>query len=146
MAEGVVSLHEPPSAASGGSVVSLLRKFAASAMLVAMACAAVVFGPTPASAAEGDIGFEGPAYTGAKFNPTSDKPQSKLWFTQGSWWADMFDTASGTWHVFRLDRSTQQWVDTGVQLDDRPNTLADVLWDGTHLYVASHVVSLSSDS
>jgi hypothetical protein len=57
----------------------------------------------------------------------------------------MFDTGSGTWHIFRLDRATQQWLDTGVVLDDRPNTLADVLWDGTRLYVASHVVTISGD-
>jgi PKD repeat protein len=111
-----------------------------------LAVGGLVVGPDRATAATGDIGYPGPSYAGVSHVPTSDKPQSKLWFAQGSWWADMFDTASGTWHVFRLDRSTQQWVDTGVQIDDRPNTLADVLWDGTHLYVASHVVSLSSDS
>ena len=49
----------------------------------------------------------------------------------------MFDSASQTWHIFRLDRSSETWSDTGVAIDDRPNTLADVLWDGTHLYVAS---------
>jgi hypothetical protein len=111
-----------------------------------LAVGGLVVGPDRATAATGDIGYPGPSYAGVSHVPTSDKPQSKLWFAQGSWWADMFDTVSGTWHVFRLDRSTQQWVDTGVQIDDRPNTLADVLWDGTHLYVASHVVSLSSDA
>jgi PKD repeat protein len=100
----------------------------------------------PASAAAGDAGYQDQSYTGATYAPTSDKPQSKLWYAQGSWWADMFDTVSRTWHVFRLDRSTQAWTDTGVRIDDRPNSLADVLWDGTHLYVASHVVTVSSDS
>ena len=100
----------------------------------------------PAAAATGDAGYQDQSYAGATYVPTSDKPQSKLWFAQGSWWADMFDTVSRTWHIFRLDRSTQSWTDTGVRIDDRPNTLADVLWDGTHLYVASHVVTISSDS
>ena len=27
--------------------------------------------------------------------PTSDKPQSKLWFNAGSWWADMWVSGSG---------------------------------------------------
>ncbi|SDC49405.1 PKD domain-containing protein [Geodermatophilus telluris] len=111
-----------------------------------LAVGGLVVGPDRASAATGDVGYPGPSYAGASYVPTSDKPQSKLWFAQGSWWANMFHTESGTWHLFRLDRATQQWVDTGVQVDDRPNTLADVLWDGTRLYVASHVVSLSSDT
>jgi PKD repeat protein len=99
-----------------------------------------------ASATAGDVGYQDQAYNGATYAPTSDKPQSKLWYAQGSWWADMFDTVSKTWHIFRLDRATQVWNDTGVKIDDRANTLADVLWDGTHLYVASHVVTVSSES
>ena len=98
----------------------------------------------PAAAAATPSMYQGPAFpnvTGTA--PTEDKPQSKLWYAHGSWWADMFDTTSGDWHIFRLDRGTQQWIDTGVPIDDRPDTLADVLWDGTHLYVASHVVTVS---
>jgi len=57
----------------------------------------------------------------------------------------MFDSGSQTWHIFRLNRSTEQWVDTGTRIDDRPNSLGDALWDGSHLYVASHVVTTSSD-
>src|SRR5918992_3778097 len=49
-------------------------------------------------------------------------------------------------HIFQLDLVTQRWIDTGVQLDDRSGTRADVLWDGTHLYVASHVFTSSSTS
>ncbi|TLM74534.1 hypothetical protein [Pseudarthrobacter sp. NamB4] len=75
--------------------------------------------------------------------PTEDKPQSKLWWNDGSWWADMW-TASG-WRIHKLDRSSKQWVDTGVQIDSRANTLADTLWDGTHLYIASHVVTVSTE-
>jgi PKD repeat protein len=78
--------------------------------------------------------------------PTSDKPQSKLWWNDGSWWADMFDSASGTWHIFRLDRSTERWVDTTTVIDTRANTLGDALWDGTHLYVASHLVTVSTNT
>ena len=103
-------------------------------------------GPAPASAAPGDIGYLGPAYNGSINVPTADKPQSKTWFADGIWWANMFDTISKTWHVFRLDRPTETWVDTGVRIDDRPNTHADALWDGSRLYVASHVVTISSDS
>jgi PKD repeat protein len=91
-------------------------------------------------------GYEGPSDQGATYSPSSDKPESKLWWNDGIWWADMFDSTSGRWHIFRLDRSTETWVDTGTQIDARANTLADALWDGKHLYVASHVVTISTDT
>jgi hypothetical protein len=51
----------------------------------------------------------------------------------------MWATASGSYHIFRLELATQTWVDTGTEIDGRPGTRADALWDGTHLYLASHV-------
>ena len=76
--------------------------------------------------------------------PTADKPQSKLWFNDGLWWADMFDTVSQTWHIWRLDRAAHTWVDTGVKTDSRAASRGDTLWDGTHLYVAHNVLASSS--
>ncbi|MEA5456674.1 PKD domain-containing protein [Sinomonas sp. JGH33] len=83
-------------------------------------------------------------YSGVSNPPTSDKPQSKLWWNDGSWWADLWASGSG-WHIYRLDRGTETWVDTGVLNDPRGSTLADVLWDGSHLYIASHVVTVSTN-
>ncbi len=97
------------------------------------------------SAAAGDIGSEGASYSGVTYAPTSDKPQSKMWWNAGSWWADMWSPGVG-WTIHRLNTSTDAWVNTGVVNDVRANTLADTLWDGTYLYIASHVVTLSSDS
>jgi hypothetical protein len=101
--------------------------------------------PSPAQAA-GDAGyvdfsfFYGPS-SGAGpdtiLAPTGEKPQSKLWFNDGRWWADLFSPAAGAYHIYALDRVAQRWVDTGVALDPRPQTKADCLWDGSHLYVAS---------
>src|SRR3954469_5120197 len=99
-------------------------------LVAGMAGVGLVSAAGVASATAGNVGYQDQAYTGATYEPTSDKPQSKLWYAQGAWWADMFDTVSGTWHIFRLERSSQTWVDTGVQIDGRVNTLADVLWDG----------------
>jgi hypothetical protein len=53
----------------------------------------------------------------------------------------MWAGSGAGFHIFRLDPGTQRWIDTGVQIDDRGGTRADALWDGTHLYVASHVFS-----
>jgi Concanavalin A-like lectin/glucanases superfamily len=93
-------------------------------------------------AAAGSVGFEGGSFGGAgDTTPSGSKPESKLWWNDGRWWADMWDPSSLSHHIFRLDVATQTWVDTEVQLDDRAGTRSDTLWDGTHLYVASHVNS-----
>jgi hypothetical protein len=96
------------------------------------------------SAATGDIGYLDQSFNGVSNPPTEDKPQSKLWFNDNRWWATMFDTTSRTWHIFRLDRAANQWVDTGTQVDDRAQSLSDALWDGQHLFIASEYVTVST--
>ncbi len=109
----------------------------------------LLVGPTlradaDADAAADDVGFEGPSYAGTYKAATSDKAESKLWYAHKSWWAVMWDTGSGDWHIFRLNRPTNTWVDTKVMVDKRYNTLADVDYDATtaKLYVGSHVVTM----
>lgn len=75
--------------------------------------------------------------TNAVVSPTGEKPQSKLWYHDGRWWADLFSPAARAYHIFALSWATQKWVDTGVAIDDRPQTKADCLWDGARLYVVS---------
>lgn len=72
---------------------------------------------------------------------TGEKPESKLWWNSGFWWAGLFDTAAGEYHIYRLNPGSQNWENTGVALDDRPDSRADILWDqsSNKLYVASHV-------
>jgi uncharacterized repeat protein (TIGR02059 family) len=105
--------------------------------------AAILFGlglalavPAVASADPGDIGFEGPAGPGGA--PTGSKPESKLWFNDGRWWASMYDLGTSDFYIWVLDQSTDTWSRTNTRLDDRNSTRADILWDGTKLYVASH--------
>ncbi len=124
--------------------MSRVRRLVVTVVLGALVVAGAVLAPSTAVAAPGDIGHEGPSFTGAPNPPTADKPQSKLWFTDGSWWAVMLDPVSRTWHIHRLDRATQTWVDTGVRVDDRRETSSDVLWDGTKLYVATNWVAVSN--
>jgi PKD repeat protein len=104
-----------------------------------------VLASSASAAAADDYGHPSISYSGVKNPPTSDKPQSKLWWNDGSWWANMWKSNSG-WHIHRLDRSLETWVDTGAAVDSRSNTLSDTLWDGSHLYIASHVVTVSSDA
>ncbi|WP_242703671.1 Ig-like domain-containing protein [Arthrobacter sp. D5-1] len=97
-----------------------------------------------AQAAE-NYGYQSISYSGLANPPTADKPQSKLWWNDGSWWADMWTTGTG-WQIYRLDRATKAWVSTGVTNDTRSTASADTLWDGNKLYIASHVVTVSSSS
>jgi hypothetical protein len=85
-----------------------------------------------------DYSFEG---TGA---PTAEKPQSKLWFNDGSWWGVLWDPVSDDYHIYRFDWQSNSWSDTGTLVDPRHNAKADALWDGTYLYVASAPNSTST--
>jgi PKD repeat protein len=92
----------------------------------------------------GSLGYQDMSTTGSGGAASGEKPTSKLWFNDGSWWGVLFDTVSRTHHIFRLDRTTQTWLDTGVGVDDRPKSRADVLWDGQELYVGSAMFASSS--
>lgn len=71
--------------------------------------------------------------------PTGTKrAESILWFNDGVWWANMWDIISNDFHIFRLDPATRTWKDARVLADGRADTHADVLWNGTKLFIASH--------
>src|SRR5690606_25870175 len=71
--------------------------------------------------------------------PTGKEAQSKVWWNDGYWWAVMFNNSTLTHHIYQLDAVNQEWHDTGVEVDNRPDTASDVLWDGNQLYIASHI-------
>lgn len=114
------------------------------ALAVAMVLAASILGLPGTALADPVYGTQSIAYSGVSNPPTSDKPQSKLWWNDGSWWADVWKSGTG-WSIYRLDRASNSWVDTGVVNDTRGSTLADTMWDGSHLYIASHVVTITGD-
>ncbi|WP_236836717.1 hypothetical protein, partial [Blastococcus sp. KM273129] len=85
----------------------------------------------------------GPAFATAGPSPTEDKPQSKLWFHDGSWWALMrtdgvSSAAAVTVHRLQPDHT---WVDTGTVVDSRAGSSGDALWEDGKLYVASRVTN-----
>lgn len=82
-----------------------------------------------------------PPGTGANSSPTGETPESKLWWNDGYWWGILWSGWGNAYHIFYLDPSTQEWIDTGTPVDDRPGSRADVGWDGQHLYVVSHIFS-----
>ena len=78
-------------------------------------------------------------------NPTADKPQSKLWFQDGSWWSLMLSPTDNFVHVFELT-ANHTWRDTGTVVDTRSKSTGDALWDGptNKLYVASRASGSSA--
>ncbi|MFY9914264.1 MAG: hypothetical protein WAK18_06340, partial [Nocardioidaceae bacterium] len=70
-------------------------------------------------------------YASSVVNPTADKPQSKLWYTDGFWWALMTTSGGTATHIFKLDPSTHEWNDTGTPVDTRTNSTGDALWTAT---------------
>ncbi len=69
--------------------------------------------------------------------PTENKPESKLWFNAGSWWGVLWDRQTLRYRIYKLDNASQCWLNTGIDVDERPQSAQDVLWDGSKLYVAS---------
>jgi hypothetical protein len=135
----------------GGRVhaATLRRSMEGRRRILAILVAAVgalggVAAATPAAMA--DIGTEDFGYAPLTDSPTGNKPQSKLWYADGQWWATLFNATAGQHRIYRLDRAAQRWDDTGTPIDPRRSTRADVLFDGSRnkLYVASHVFSKTS--
>lgn len=105
----------------------------------ALIAASLVMVPAAATGAVGDVGSEGPSHSGTGTPTGTKRAESVLWFNDGYWWGNLWDTGTSDFHIFRFEPTTHQWVDTGVATETRANTHHDVLWDGTTLFVASHL-------
>src|SRR4028118_861370 len=123
-------------------LASRMRMVMRMVILVGILSAIGVLGPypgnTPAALAASDVGHRAFSFAAsAVTNPTGEKPQSKLWFNDGLWWASLFNRATEEYHIYRYDWSAHTWNDTGTLIDERNSSKADTLWDGAHLYVVS---------
>ena len=114
---------------------------------VALVAVATLLGFQVASAGAAEVApagqYRGPSFAGGPSSPTGSKPESKLWFADGTWWSVMNVGGTGL-RIYRLDPSSQAWDPTGVVVDSRNTVRSDVLWDGSKLYVATHVFSESA--
>lgn len=120
-----------------------IRLFIAPLLLL---CALIYGGLAQSAHAQSDIGYldyQFPSGVGSNKEVTAEKPESKLWWNDGYWWASMWSNSGNAYHIFRLNMSIQEWEDMGVELDDRKASKADVLWDenSQKLYVVSHIWS-----
>jgi len=109
-----------------------------SAGLIAIVATGTVLASTPVT-----VGFRDHSYGGGAFRPNSDKPQSKLWYTDGSWFAGMFLFQSSPPRsenrIYRLNEATNSWALTSTIVDTRDTSHADYYWDEADqtLWVAS---------
>jgi PKD repeat protein len=103
-----------------------------------VACGLALLAGLASRAAAQDFGHEGPSFSGATAGPTQSKPESKLWFHDGTWWGSLWSTGGQAFHIHRLDQRTHVWADTGVPIDFGPMSKADALLDGDRLYIGSH--------
>jgi hypothetical protein len=74
----------------------------------------------------------------ASNEPTHGKSESKLWWNDGFWWGLLWNPLTNQYEIYRLNPAMQSWIGTNAAADNRAGSRADVLWDGQHLYVASH--------
>jgi len=95
---------------------------------------------TPA-VASADPGSAGPSFQGGKSAPSGSKPESKLWYNDGFWWGNLYDTATDDFYIWRLDLPTGTWIRTNTVSDTRGDTRSDALWDGSKLYIANYKYS-----
>lgn len=124
----------------------LRRRIAMLSALVLTVLSVQAVALSPASAADpAPREYQGPTFATAGPSPTEDKPQSKLWFHDGSWWALMRTNVNGsdgnpdvTVHRLQPDHT---WLNTGTVVDGRAASTGDALWEDGKLYVASRVTS-----
>ena len=102
------------------------------ALLVAVIASTLALA-APARAA--DVGIAGPTFGAGATAPTGQKPQSKLWFNDGSWWGILYNRTLSRYEIFHNVGGT--WTATGAVVDTRPDVYTDALWDGTHLNIVS---------
>lgn len=110
--------------------------------LILMTALALALGglvaPHVASAAVGvPVTYLDHTYASAR-PPSADKPQSKLWYHDGSWWALMVEAGGTKVYIHEL-LSDHTWRNTGTLVDSRSEGTGDALMshrDGM-LYVAS---------
>jgi len=121
--------------------LSRLSRWSARGAQLAVALAASLLLAATLAGSAGAAGFQAQSYAGFGAESTGgavtgQKPESKLWFNDGSWWAAMVSpAASGAHTIHRLVGTS--WQDTGVLIDARSATKEDVLSLGSTLYILS---------
>jgi hypothetical protein len=113
------------------------RGLRTSIILALTAALVLVWISTAKSSTPVTAGFRDFSYGSSVSAPTGQKPQSKLWFNDGRWWGVLWNSSTAKYQIYKFDVSSQSWTSTSTVVDPRRRSQADVLWDGSKLYVAS---------
>ena len=126
----MVSLHSP--------VRSSRRRGAVALASVLLAVLSLVASPEDAHGAT-VVGHRAQSFAGwnatANGAATGEKPESKLWYHDGAWWASLVQPATGAHTIHVLVGDT--WWDTGTVVDGSPIAKEDTLVIGNRLYVTT---------
>ena len=127
-------------------------------LVLAFGLSLLLAAPSVATDDPNDIGFHS-SYKptdggGTPMEPTGSKPESKLWYHDGNWFAVMFYEQSGVtggedFYIYRFDRQNNKWIrNANAKVDTRYSSRADALKVGTQgqVYIATHVFSESPAS
>jgi len=117
-------------------------------ILISLGLAAIVATGTVLAGTPVTAGWRDHGYAGGAFRPASDKPESKLWYTDEGggnvqWWGGMFRFSTSPplseFRIYKLSSDKSTWSPTTTIVDRRDNTHGDYLWDeaSNTLYVAS---------
>jgi hypothetical protein len=99
---------------------------------------------TPPAIAASTVGHEDGTLSArfGQLDPTPPKPEHRLWYAHSSWWGSFPASQSTGYTIWQLTK-TGAWVDTGIVVDRRSNSGADALYNGEHLFVATHQFTAS---
>ena len=125
----------------GRRALAPTRLLALGAVLAGLVAGSLVAPPGARSAAV-EVGYRDFSYSTSITAPTGQKPESKLWYADGTWWGALWNNTVRRMEIHRFNQATQAtnaWTPTGTIIDGRRNAEADTLWDGTKLYVLTHM-------
>ena len=123
-------------------IVRVRTRLLALGVLVLGLLAGSLVAPTGARSAAVEVGYRDFSYSTSITAPTGQKPESKLWYADGTWWGALWNNTVRRLEIHRFNQATQAtnaWTATGTIIDTRRNSEADTLWDGSKLYVLTHM-------
>ena len=109
-----------------GREMAIVRRASLRALILSVL--ALLLAQAGVALAAGDVGYRDFSFNATSVvAPTGEKPQSKLWVNDGTWWGSLFNKSTEEFHIYRYDRAAHTWSDSGTLIDERNSSKADTL-------------------